>query len=152
MKMRHSLLAVLVITSTAVVGASIVCGRGDEKNCVCLALVKKLGWKEEFNMGNDIIRNLSTLGDEQKKQFNVRSFRGRRAAFCGSGAPPGATNDLMTSEGFYLRIISRESRDLRPTAAAWNVIICGNVMQVFPENKIIVIEVRSTDWIVLDTK
>jgi hypothetical protein len=29
--------------------------------------------------------------------------------------------------------------------------ICGEVMQVLPENNIIVIEVRAKDWILLDT-
>jgi hypothetical protein len=72
-------------------------------------------------------------------------------ALSGVGAPPGASNDLLTAEGFYLRILTKKPKDLRPRAAAWRVLVCGKVVQVLPQNKIIVIEVRTSDWIVLET-
>jgi len=64
---------------------------------------------------------------------------------------PGATHDVLTPDGFYLRILNKESQDLRPTSVWWTVLCRGEVLQVLPEHKLIVIEVSTKDWIVLDT-
>jgi hypothetical protein len=53
------------------------------------------------------------------------------------------SNDLITEGGFYLRVVNKNGKDLRPMAIWWEAFICGEV--------IIVIEVNEKDWIVLDT-
>ncbi|MFO0808266.1 MAG: hypothetical protein U0746_06560 [Gemmataceae bacterium] len=58
----------------------------------------------------------------------------------------------MTPDGFYLRIVTKDATDLRPIAVRWSVLLCGEVQQVLPENKIIVVEVNPSDWFVLDTR
>ena len=67
------------------------------------------------------------------------------------GAPPGATNDILTTDGYYLRIVTKGGKDLRPKSVWWEALVCGKVLQVLPENKIIVLEVAEKDWIVGDT-
>jgi hypothetical protein len=110
------------------------------------------GWREDFEKGAEMVRKLSALKEKDKKYSNNALFRGLRVAFFGYGAPPGATNDLLTPEGYYLRILNKKPKDLRPMAAVWTVLVCGRVCQVFPENRLILLEVNEEDWIILDTK
>ena len=72
-------------------------------------------------------------------------------AFVGGVAPPGGSNDLLTSGGVYLRIVTHGNKDLRPQAVWWEVIVRGEIQQVLLENKIIVIEVAEKDWTILQT-
>jgi hypothetical protein len=72
-------------------------------------------------------------------------------AFVGGGAPPGGTNDLITEGGFYLRVVNKQGKDLRPHSVWWEVMVCGEILQVLPENKLIVLEVDEKDWVVLQT-
>src|SRR5436190_12544527 len=51
-------------------------------------LIEKYGWGNEFKMGEDMLRELSALSTEKKKDFDVTAFRGKRVAFIGVGAPP----------------------------------------------------------------
>jgi hypothetical protein len=135
------------IISTGALG----CARTAREDKGYLVVVEEHGWSDDFKRGEDIVRSLSTLSAEQKSNFDVAAFRGMHVAFGGVGAPPGATNDILTPDGFYLRIVNKQSKDLRPTSAWWTVLCHGEVLQVLPENKIIVIEVHPSDWIVLDT-
>jgi hypothetical protein len=112
---------------------------------------KRFGWLTNFNRGQAILREIvSTAG--KAKSFDVTAYRGENVAFTGAGAPPGGTDDLITDAGFYLRVINPAGKDLRPKNVMWaEVMICGKILQVFPENKIIVIEVDEKDLKVLQT-
>jgi hypothetical protein len=114
--------------------------------------VDALGWKDEFKKGREIMRVLANLRAEKNKTDDVTAFRGTRVAFFGAAAPPGATTDLITEEGFYLRILIKHSKDLRPQATSWTVLVCGNVSQVLSQNRTIVIDAKEKDWVVLDTE
>jgi len=146
----HSVRTLLAFGSI-ISGGLVGCAPSAPSKTVCLAAVEKHGWSADFKCGADMLRVLSALSAVEKRKLDGSAFRGKRVAFCGAGAPPGATNDLVTREGFYLRILNEQSKDLRPTAAAWTVLVCGKVLQVLPENNIIVIEVSAKDWIVLET-
>jgi hypothetical protein len=81
----------------------------------------------------------------------LAAHRGAKVAFAGAGAPPGGTNDVVTGEGFYIRVVNRDGKDLRPSAALWEVLVCGEVTQVLAENKIIVLCLDEKGWLVLRT-
>ena len=106
---------------------------------------------KQHEQARDIIRFLSSLSEEDSDNLDVSAFRGLRVAFQGTGAPPGATNDLITSEGFYIRVVNPAGRDLRPHCVSWSVWVSGIVMQVFAMNKLIVLEVSEQDWEIGDT-
>lgn len=114
-------------------------------------VVKKKGWTENYKRGQEILHELSALGPKEKRKLPPTSYRDERVAFVGDAAPPGGTNDLVTDRGFYLRVVNKDGKDLRPHGITWIVVVCGKVWQVFPENKIIVIEVEEEDWEVLMT-
>lgn len=111
----------------------------------------KQGWLDNYRRGKEIIHKLSSLSRDDARKFDVTAYRGERVAFIGGGAPPGATNDLITNDGFYLRVVNPGNKDLRPHSVWFGAIICGQILQVLPENKIIVIEIIEKDWSVLDT-
>jgi len=91
------------------------------------------------------------LNSEELARLEISAYRGEKVAFVGSTAPPGGTNDLVTDDGYYLRLVTPTGKDLRPQATLWEVMVCGKILQVLPENKIIVIEVTEKDWKVLAT-
>jgi hypothetical protein len=144
---RVSTLVASVIISAGALG----CTRTANEGKGYLAVVEQHGWSDDFRRGEDLLRLLSTLSTEKKTTFDISAFRGLHVAFYGAGAPPGATHDILTPDGFYLRILNKESQDLRPTSVWWTVLCRGEVLQVLPEHKLIVIEVSTKDWIVLDT-
>jgi hypothetical protein len=109
------------------------------------------GWLKNYRRGIEIVQKLSALSPEQRKNFDASTYRYERVAFVGGGAPPGVTNDVLTPEGYYLRVVTKSGKDLRPQNVWWEVLVCGKVLQVLPENKIIVLEVDEEDWIVGDT-
>jgi hypothetical protein len=109
------------------------------------------GWLANYKRGQEILQNLSTLGPEAAKTMGITAYRQEKVAFVGGGAPPGGTNDLITEGGFYVRVVNKAGKDLRPTSVWWEVLVRGEVWQVLPENKIIVLEVDESDWIVLQT-
>lgn len=114
------------------------------------SIATDLGWSENLKRGKTIMQELSS--PDKKKKFNVDAFRGEKVAFVAGTAPPGATNDLVTNDGFYLRIVNDNGKDWRPNSVSWGVIVYGEISQVFPENKIIVIKVhRKKDWYVFMT-
>jgi hypothetical protein len=114
-------------------------------------LLEKEGWQKSYKRGAEILQELSALSPERRKKLDTAAYRGERVTFVGGGAPPGGTNDLITEAGFYLRVVNNQGKDLRPQAAWWAVLLCGEILQVLPENKIIVLEVDEKDWLVLET-
>jgi len=115
-------------------------------------LAEHQGWLENYNRGRAIVKELSvSRSEDPKKKTDIAAYRGERVAFVGAVAPSGGTNDLITEEGFYLRLVNKEGKDLRPHSCWWEVLVCGEIWQVLPENKIIVIEVAEKDWIILQT-
>jgi len=107
------------------------------------------GWHKQYDRGAELRKELSSLDPEARKKFDIQKYRGEKVAFAGGGAPPGGTNDLITEGGFYLRVVTKSGADLRPHATSWSVVVHGTILQVFPENKLIVIEVE--DWLVYMT-
>jgi hypothetical protein len=104
------------------------------------------GWRKPYDRGAEIRNELASLDPEARKKFGIAKYRGEKVAFAGGSAPPGGTNDLITADGFYLRIVTKSGADLRPHATGWSVIVHGTILQVLPENKVIVVEVE--DWLV----
>src|SRR5262249_17835026 len=94
-----------------------------EKRCIRAA--QEQGWLQYYKRGGAILKKLSSLGPEDQKKLSSGAYRGERVAFVGGGAPPGGTNDLITGEGFYLRIVNKEGKDLRPHAVWWEILVCG---------------------------
>jgi hypothetical protein len=110
-------------------------------------IAEQQGWLDNYRRGKEIIHKLSSLSRDDTRKFDVTAYRGERVAFIGGGA----TNDLITNDGFYLRIVNPSNKDLRPHSVSFGAIICEKILQVLPENKIIVIEVIEKDWSVIGT-
>jgi hypothetical protein len=108
------------------------------------------GWLDNYKRGHEILLELSRLSPEQQKKVDIAKYRGERIAVVGGSAPPGATNDLVTDGGFYLRVVNPKGKDLRPPSPG-TILIRGTILQVLPMNKIIVIKVSNKDWEVLMT-
>jgi len=106
------------------------------------------GWLDSYKRGHEILLELSRLSPEQHEKVDIAKYRGERIAVVGGSAPPGATNDLVTDGGFYLRVVNPKGKDLRPPSPG-SVLIRGTILQVLPKNKIIVIKVSNKDWEVL---
>jgi hypothetical protein len=106
---------------------------------------------KQHEQAQEIMTYLSTLSGNECDSLDISAFRGCQVAFSAVGAPPGATNDLITSDGFYLRVVNSGGGDLRPHCVSWSVYVSGNVIQVFAKNKIIVLEVSDEDWEIGDT-
>jgi len=96
------------------------------------------------------VQKLAAKSPEESQKVEINAYRGERVAFAGVGAP-GGSNDLVTEHGFYLRVVNRSGKDLRPQSVWWEVMICGKILQVLPENKIIVIEVEDKNWKIIQT-
>ena len=47
--------------------------------------------------------------------------------------------------------MNKAGKDLRPPAMWWEVLVYGEVWQVYPENKIIVLNVDEKDWFLLQS-
>lgn len=112
---------------------------------------KSYGWLPELRRGKEIVQKLSGMNFKELREIDLTAYRGEKVAFIAGTAPPGGTNDLVTEDGFYLRIVNPQGKDLRPRAVWWEVIICGKILQVKAENKIIIIEVDEKDWKVIQT-
>ena len=111
-----------------------------------LEFAKGAGWEKEYRQGRNLLLDVGKAIRE-KQQLSVGAHRGETVAFIAGAAPPGGSNDLITPDGFYLRVMTPKNKDLRPRAVWWEVIVRGKVQQVLPENKIIVIEVDPKDWL-----
>ena len=107
----------------------------------------KLGWAEEYDLGQNIIADIA----ESNEPWDIAEHRGLSVSFFATVAPPGATIDLLTHDGIYIRVVSSSDVDLRPKSVTWTALVKGKVLQILKEHKIIVIEIEERDWIVLDT-
>jgi len=116
-----------------------------------LALAEVWGWKSEYTRGQAMICTMEGLRPEEREHYDITAFRGESVAFFGWIAPSGGTNDLLTRNGYLLRIVNVDNKDLRPQAAWWTVMVRGKVQQVLPANRIIVLEVDEGDWRILQT-
>jgi hypothetical protein len=116
-------------------------------------LAKRYGWSTNVSRGKEIVQKLAALSPEELQKVDITAYRGERVAFVGGVAPPGGSNDLVTGDGFYLRVVNKsgKGKDLRPHSAWWEVMICGKILQVLPQNRIIVIEVDEKDWKIIQT-
>jgi hypothetical protein len=109
------------------------------------------GWLSEYQRGKKILQTLASITQEERQKLAVTAYRGESVAFVGAGAPPGATNDLLIGGGYYLRVVTGKGKDLRPRATKWEILVRGKILQVLPENKIIVLQVAAPDWRVIET-
>jgi hypothetical protein len=114
-------------------------------------MAKSFGWSTNFSRGREIVNKLASLSPDELEKLDITAYRGERVAFGGVGAPPGGSNDLVTENGFYLRVLNRSGKDLRPKSVWWEVMVCGKILQVLPKNKIIMIEVDEKDWKITET-
>ncbi len=108
-----------------------------------------------YKRGAEIIRGLSTRNPEDKRKSDIAAYRGERVAFVGvsptDADQPVGPNDLMTDRDVKLRVVNKKGKDLRPICVWCEVLVCGEVLDVIPEKKTIVIEVDEEDWIVMQT-
>jgi hypothetical protein len=109
------------------------------------------GWLDQYQNGMRILDALAALSPEEAKKLPIDAYRNQQIALPGGAASPGATNDLMTGHGYYVRVVNPEQKDLRPQAVTWGVFIMGKILQVLPENKILVIEVSEENYQVMST-
>src|SRR5260221_160749 len=91
-------------------------------------------WEEAEMRGKVILDTLAHLSPEEAKKLDIAAFRGETVAFDGGAAPSGASNDLITGEGFYIRVLNASGKDLRPQSVAWEVEVRGHILQVLPEH------------------
>ncbi|HWB59443.1 MAG TPA: hypothetical protein VG733_08125 [Chthoniobacteraceae bacterium] len=112
-------------------------------------VAKNKGLLDEYQLGTKIIEDLSNMKPADMDKFDIKSYRGVKVTFYGSTAPPGATNDLFTLRGYYIRVVN--AHDLRPRAVAWDVLVSGTILQVIPQNKVIVLKVNDEDWKIVQT-
>lgn len=114
-------------------------------------IATRMGWQEEFDRGQNIIKEITTRKAEGGG-FAIAAFRGETISLIGGIASPGATNDLVLENGFYLRVLVSGRKDLRPKKAAWWVVcLRGKILQVIPDNQIIVLEISEDDWKLIET-
>jgi hypothetical protein len=105
-------------------------------------LAEAFGWHTNYTRGQEIIRELSALSPEQARQLKFNAYRGEDVAFMTADALPGI-GDRATGEGFYLRLIYQKGKEPGPRPYMWSAsMVRGTILQVLPENKIIVIEVH----------
>ena len=112
-------------------------------------IVEKQGWTKNYMRGTEILRELAELSSESRNKLDIAAYCGEQVAFVGSGGVCG--NDLITEGGFYLRVVNKAGKDLRPQSVLWEVLIRGEIQRVRHENKLIVLEVDEKDWLVLQT-
>jgi hypothetical protein len=115
------------------------------------AMAKDFGWTTNLNRGREISKKIASLTLDERPKLAISAYRGERVAFVGVVASPGSSNDLLTSDGFYLRVVNRAGKDLRPHSVWWEVMVYGKISQVIAENKLIVIEVDEKDWKIIQT-
>lgn len=139
----------ILLISALVLGSGVACQQSDSPRRN-ERIAEESGWLANYKRGREIIQELAALGPSGQK-IQIAAYRQERVAFVGGGAPPGATNDLIIGGGFYLRVVNKAGKDLRPQAVWWEVMVCGEILQVLPENKIIVLQVEEKDWIILQT-
>jgi hypothetical protein len=105
----------------------------------------------EMKRGREILRKIASLNKKAIARFNPTNYQNEIVSFTGISTPPEACHDLLIENGFYLRIVNPEHKDLRPQAIRWEVWVRGKVLNVLPENKIIVLQVEEKDWHVQHT-
>jgi hypothetical protein len=142
--LMSSLLSLLVVLPVLVHAGE---QNKEEEN---VKLAKELGWLDDYKRGKEIVRAISSLRPDELQKTDIAFHRGEKVAFVGSGTS-GATNDLMTKSGYYLRIVNPTGKDLRPQATGWSVIVRGKILQVWPANKVIEIEIRDKDWQLIES-
>lgn len=114
-------------------------------------IARNLGWFPEWERGQKIMSDVAHLSPNQLRDPDNLAYRDMVIAVEGSVVPPGGTNDLVTENGFYVRVVSPKGEDLRPNSVWWTAMIRGRVLQVLPLNKVIVIEIKENGWRTLET-
>ena len=104
-------------------------------------VAKAFGWLTNYMRGQEIVRKLSALSPEQARRLKFDAYRGEIVAFMTGDALPGV-GDKMTTRGFYLRLFYQKGKEPGPSHYLLpESMVRGTILQVLPENKIIVIEV-----------
>ncbi len=108
---------------------------------------RESGWLKSYKRGKRVLEELSAFREKNRKQGDITKYWGETVAFLGAGTA--TTNDLTIDRGFYLRVVTKTKEDLRFPATAWSVLVHGKILDVFLENKVIVLEVSEKGWCVL---
>jgi len=111
-------------------------------------------WSPAEKRGQEILSKLASLTPKQIRNFDVTTFRDETVVFYGWPAMPGACNDVETGKtaagnsisGFYIRVVNPSGKDLRGPSASWEVYIRGKILQVYPANKVIVLQIKDDDY------
>jgi hypothetical protein len=109
------------------------------------------GWGSNLKRGREIIRKLASLTPRELAQLDKAIYQGERVAFYGGPiATTAYTGDVGTEGGFYLRVVTPAGKSIiDPGSVLWDALVYGKILQVFPRNRIIVIEVNEADFRVL---
>ena len=110
-------------------------------------IAKQYDQVETYTIGQSILKELDETG-----KIDIKAYRGKRISLYGGTAIPGGTNDLQTDKGYYVRVVNKGNKDLRPRAVLWTVFVTGTISQVLKENKIIVLTIDDEDWHVVQTQ
>jgi len=128
-------LALIGLCCTACRTTHPLAAKGDEN------LAEAFGWLTNYTQGQEIIRELSMLSADQARHLKVDAYRGAIVAFMTGDALPGI-GDRLTDRGFYLRLVYQKGKEPGPRSYIWSTsMIRGTILQVLPENKVIVIRV-----------
>jgi hypothetical protein len=105
------------------------------------------GHSEAIENGTRLLQLLTADGSPDALQAYV----GRQVVFLGGGAPPGATADLLIADDVRLEVTIKPPREVRPMAVMWEACVLGTVRRIDRKRKVISIDARPEDWVVVET-
>ena len=108
------------------------------------ASVEASDLKNEWIAGHGIEKELFSANRTGK----TMTLRGDgNVTFCGGSR--GATADIITYGGTYIRVICRGGYDPRPKSTTFCALVTGRIVTVYPKHRVVVLEVKESDYLVL---
>ena len=122
------------------------------QNCATTEdLMNQSEWKVPLQRGEEIFREISSLAPEEIKKLKFGIYRDEVVAFRGGNFC--YIDDLLIGNGFYIRVVHTPQKNFRPNHCMWyEVLARGKILQVYPENKIIVLEVSEDNWSLINIR
>lgn len=108
------------------------------------ASIEASGLKNEWKVGQGIEKEVFVANRTHKK---VTLLGEGRVAFCGGSR--GATADIITYGGTYIRVVCRGGYDPRPKSTTFCALVVGRIVAVYPKHRLVVLEVKESDYNVL---
>jgi hypothetical protein len=105
------------------------------------------GHSKAIENGTRLLQLLSADGGPD----DLQAYVGRQVAFLGGGAPPGGTADLLIGDDVRLEVTIKPLQDVCPMAVMWEACVLGTVRRIVREKKVISIEAKPEDWVVVET-